>query len=721
MTHPHLLVDGKPLPIGKRIGKGGEGEVYIVANDSNRAIKIYTAADGPAREAKIAAMIRVGFAQQTSLVAFPIAIARDQSGGFKGFVMHLVRDHKPVFELYGPGARKQQFPGADYRFLTRAASNTAKAIAAVHRAGCVIGDINHSGILVSKDATVALIDADSFQVIDGSDRYLCRVGVPEYTPPELQGVKLGNVVRTANHDAFGLAIAIFHLLCMGRHPFVGAYAKGEMPLPRAIEEYRFAYSRQRRVDMSPPPGVCTLEDFPAPIAAAFEAAFGPSGRNARPTASQWVALLAEFERSLQKCGKNPLHHYSSGVPACPWCRMEQKLHIVLFLPKDIGIIVPGPDTDDFNLPLLWAQIEAIRTPTRNDLIPTFPSLTPAPSAEAIAAKSQDISPNVIRAAGVAAAIALVIAAPFLIFVAPIVAWAAFLFADRKTNISASWRQRFLAIEEEWNEALNQRERRSGLEKIQTLKASLVEAKQAYEALASEEARRIKRYEVERQNLQRTKFLEGFRIRDQKISGIGPAKLAMLTSYGIETAADITPSSVLSVPGFGAVNSKPLLDWQQKCSRSFTHDPNPTAADQLEINKIKAAIQQRRQTLRQRLQSEARHLSQAVESCRSLKQADPALEALHARRAQVEADLAYLAVPLPPRPSRPTWTPPRPAPSPVTPAFYAQSVPPPTGVSPPSCPRCRTPMVRRTARHGLHAGKPFWGCRRFPRCRGTRPI
>ena len=99
MTHPHLFVDGKPLPIGKLIGKGGEGEVFLVADDATRAIKIYTAADGPAREAKIASIVRNGFAQKTALIAFPIAIARDQSGRFKGFVMHFVRDHKPVFEF----------------------------------------------------------------------------------------------------------------------------------------------------------------------------------------------------------------------------------------------------------------------------------------------------------------------------------------------------------------------------------------------------------------------------------------------------------------------------------------------------------------------------------------------------------------------------------------------------------------------------------------------
>ncbi|MEX0887565.1 MAG: restriction endonuclease [Phycisphaeraceae bacterium] len=38
---------------------------------------------------------------------------------------------------------------------------------------------------------------------------------------------------------------------------------------------------------------------------------------------------------------------------------------------------------------------------------------------------------------------------------------------------------------------------------------------------------------------------------------------------------------------------------------------------------------------------------------------------------------------------------------------------------PACPACGSPMVRRTARRGEHAGSAFWGCSTFPRCRGTR--
>lgn len=38
-----------------------------------------------------------------------------------------------------------------------------------------------------------------------------------------------------------------------------------------------------------------------------------------------------------------------------------------------------------------------------------------------------------------------------------------------------------------------------------------------------------------------------------------------------------------------------------------------------------------------------------------------------------------------------------------------------------CPNCNSPMVKRTARNGPNAGQQFWGCRRFPRCYGTRDI
>ena len=37
---------------------------------------------------------------------------------------------------------------------------------------------------------------------------------------------------------------------------------------------------------------------------------------------------------------------------------------------------------------------------------------------------------------------------------------------------------------------------------------------------------------------------------------------------------------------------------------------------------------------------------------------------------------------------------------------------------PVCPRCSGPMVRRVAKSGENAGKEFWGCTKFPACRGV---
>lgn len=39
-------------------------------------------------------------------------------------------------------------------------------------------------------------------------------------------------------------------------------------------------------------------------------------------------------------------------------------------------------------------------------------------------------------------------------------------------------------------------------------------------------------------------------------------------------------------------------------------------------------------------------------------------------------------------------------------------------SSPACPQCNAPMVMRTARKGAKAGSSFWGCSRYPQCRGT---
>jgi restriction system protein len=66
----------------------------------------------------------------------------------------------------------------------------------------------------------------------------------------------------------------------------------------------------------------------------------------------------------------------------------------------------------------------------------------------------------------------------------------------------------------------------------------------------------------------------------------------------------------------------------------------------------------------------------------------------------------------PAPAAPTAAPPRPAPTPAPPA---------EDLADPSCPKCGSPMAKRTARQGSRAGSQFWGCTKYPACKGTRDI
>src|SRR6185436_5915052 len=106
-----------------------------------------------------------------------------------------------------------------------------------------LGDVNDRVALVTDNALVRLIDCDGFQITHKGRTHTCDVGVPTHQPPELQGVKsFRGLARSANHDAFGLAVLIFQLLFLARHPFSGSYGDaGDMPLERAIREFRFVY------------------------------------------------------------------------------------------------------------------------------------------------------------------------------------------------------------------------------------------------------------------------------------------------------------------------------------------------------------------------------------------------------------------------------------------------------------------------------------------------
>jgi DNA-binding helix-hairpin-helix protein with protein kinase domain len=324
---------GRPIKLGAIVGQGGEGAVYAVAADPSLVAKVYHQPLSGDRADKIRTMGLLRTDALTRLTAWPTGLLMDKSGGRPvGLLMPRVANRKDIHQLYSPKSRRSEFMRADWRFLVRAATNTARAFALVHEAGCIIGDVNHGGILVGQDATVTLIDCDSFQVTHGGRRFLCEVGVETFTPPELQGRSFAGVMRNPAHDDFGLAVMTFLLLFMGRHPFAGRFAgSGDMPISRAIEEHRFAYgSRRAALQMTQPPGTPPLSIVGPQAAHLFERAFAAEATTSgRPTAREWIAALDGLEKALRQCGSNP-SHWHHAASSCPWCPMEGATGVALF-------------------------------------------------------------------------------------------------------------------------------------------------------------------------------------------------------------------------------------------------------------------------------------------------------------------------------------------------------------------------------------------------------
>ena len=183
------LYDGRGnlIKLGRQLGVGGEGTVYEIQNSSNEVAKLYHKPISSEKTAKLNAMVGSATSQLIKVAAWPTNILQDRPGGeVKGLVMPKVENYREIHHLYGPAHRKRDFPKADWAFLIHAARNVASVFEIIHNHDHVISDVNQGNILVAVDATCKLIDCDSFQITSNTQTFYCEVGVPQFTPPELQ-------------------------------------------------------------------------------------------------------------------------------------------------------------------------------------------------------------------------------------------------------------------------------------------------------------------------------------------------------------------------------------------------------------------------------------------------------------------------------------------------------------------------------------------------------
>ncbi len=632
--------DGDPVDLGKEVNRsGGEGVIYEVQNHEELVAKIYRQSVSTEKASKLSILPRLCSDRLLNLCAWPTSTLFDRPGGrLVGFLMPKIMDHEPVHLLYGVKDRLVKYPDANWPFLLQTAANVARAFQVVHDHGHVIGDINHGGVLVSKKATVKLVDCDSFQITWQGRTYVCGVGQVTHTPPEFQGQNLNGIVRSQNHDAFGLAIIIFQLLFMGRHPFSGRYLdRGDMLPDQAIKEYRFAYgpgAAGRR--MLPPPGALNLDAVTQQVAQLFERAFGRD--TTRPSAREWVRPLTELSADLRQCSQNSGHYFLKTLASCPWCQIEIGSGVPIFNP---AIIVGAwSEQGGFTLAVVWARINQVEAPGPLPQVVAKSSITVSPSTKAKQIRRKRLLKTMIAGATLVAISSVLFvtstaAAPaaWIIILSGIVATVLAMRGDREA------RREFENIkgqaEVTWNAADRRWQGQGGDERFSEKLRELEKDKAEYQKLPNLRLQKLRQLEQNVRQRQKQIFLDRFRIDSANIRGIGYARKIALRSYGIETADDVTRQAVLAVPGFGPVYTSYLLDWRNVIEQGFVFNPNQ-GVDPADRAAVEREITIAKSRLEQQLQNGPRQLLEIgsrIKTARSTMQ--PAVE--HSLRALVQAE------------------------------------------------------------------------------------
>lgn len=632
MSHRLITIKKSVLELGSEIGRGGEGIVYRLGNHADLAVKLYHPGRMTAEHRrKLEVMVELANPQLVQHSAWPVDLI--ETGNF-GVVMPLVDRTIEIHDAYGPKSRMTKLPEAGFKFLLLVSYNLAVAVKHIHAAGVVVGDFNQRNILVTKDARVRFVDCDSFQIRRGNELFRCLVGTPDQLAPEVHNRPLDHIIREPDQDNFTLAVVIFQLLFLGRHPFAGVGGPDE--LPQAIQRHLYAYGGQgAKGGIRPPPHAPPLDLLPPNIIRLFEQAFAPPNmRVSRPTPDDWIRELKYCVEHVVQCRTVSIHEFVAGRMKCPWCDLENRFQLVFFV--STAPIISAPGLGSF--PELTQQLLRVGAPTWLGRTTARPAVTATavPVVSTAWPGSFWFGMLILAAAGVALAtghwiLAILIggwgvqtALSGLPAEHPQVAAAKKAVAERKHAKDQIEReaQQFAGG---LAQAFVERQRR-----VHALRSK-------YDGLGAERTRRHGELRSQHLQLQLEQYLDQFYIARASISGFGSRRKDALLSYGIETAKDVR--SGMGVTGVGPDLEARLLAWRASHEQAFRFSP-AMPIDPREFQKIDAALSNEKQDLERKLLGLKDEIEQAArKAAAELRARSKLFEFEDDAMAQSEADLA----------------------------------------------------------------------------------
>jgi DNA-binding helix-hairpin-helix protein with protein kinase domain len=476
--------------------------------------------------------------------AWPMGLVRNEQRQPVGLILPIIEGGTEVHQVAAPASRRQHFPNADWRFLASCAANLARAVHWIHYQGLVIGDINSRSFLVMRNATVRMIDVDSVQVpVPGFKPLLCTVAQEDFRPPELHNADLRRVIRTPNHDAFGLAVVLFQILLRGRHPYDRLDPNAaELSRTQQIAEHRFGFGAQAVRNGWQPPNTVGLDALPPRTADLFEAAFAPQATaGGRPSAETWVAALKDLLSNLVSCPRNATHQYARHLARCTWCAFEQRVGAIAF-----GTTSPPPASNA-------AQPSTVPVmPAEGEMLIRRIDAAPKPVPAAVSRASSTVAPS---SAAVREGNAKL--------------WR----RNRKPWIAAYQRAKA-----EFEQAAAQLDAANRFPTYTAARSDAAGAKSKWNNIARFAQQQYQDLTTNAQRQQLEAHLKRCRIEDAKIRGIGETRIFTLNYVGITTAADVAADRLHGVPNFGPVMQQRLLDWRKSIERAFQPPQSPTLSN-----------------------------------------------------------------------------------------------------------------------------------------------
>ncbi|WP_328354304.1 hypothetical protein OG976_23325 [Mycobacterium sp. NBC_00419] len=319
------------------IARAGEGTISEIVGHPQWVAKVFhdDLKDRALKCAKVAAMVDSppsGAVQSDgfAVLTWPLHTLVGPTGPV-GYVMHRI-DTANAVEIHtisNPSNRAKPLPAAPqwtphvtWLHLVNVAANLCLAVEVVHRVDAVIGDFQERNILVNDTTRVTLVDCDSMQFTDTTGhQYLCGVGRPEFTAPELAGLNLATTARHKPSDLFALSVHIHLLLMAGNHPFLRGTWTGHGEQPDAMSLAKSGWwaggpgSPLHTHPVAPPP-----QFLPDNIQRLFHRAFttGAHDPATRPTAHEWRTALQGLQ--IRTCPHG--HQVPVETEQCPWCHID---------------------------------------------------------------------------------------------------------------------------------------------------------------------------------------------------------------------------------------------------------------------------------------------------------------------------------------------------------------------------------------------------------------